>query len=108
MNSSTMTRTSLAYEFTYRYAVVPLQLASACRKVHAALTGPKARQQNEIDEKSLHEVWAILDKSWKDFEDLRQLGTVGIVHEEDIERYINGWQVCKTSSWPLLSRSLVD
>ncbi|KAH9981533.1 hypothetical protein BGW80DRAFT_1270701, partial [Lactifluus volemus] len=48
--------------FTYRYAMVPLELASACRK------------------------------SWKDFDNLRMLGTSGNVHEEDVDRYIHGWQ----------------
>ncbi|KAH9998171.1 hypothetical protein BJV74DRAFT_825872 [Russula compacta] len=94
LNSDAMTRTStIAYEFTYRYAMVPLELASACRKVHSALTGPKARQQNEIEEKSLHEVWDALEKSWKDFDNLRMLGTSGNVHEEDVDRYIHGWQI---------------
>ena len=97
-----MSRTStIAYEFTYRYAMVPLELATACRKVHSALTGPKARQQNEIEEQSLHEVWDTLEKSWKDFDDLRMLGTSGNVHEEDVDRYIHGWQVCK----PAVSRA---
>lgn len=92
-----MTRSSsVAYEFTYRYAMVPLELASACRKVHAALTGPKARQQNEIDEKSLHDVWDALEKLWKDFDNLRMLGTSGNVHDEDVDRYIHGWQVCRS------------
>jgi hypothetical protein len=104
-----MIRTStVAYEFTYRYSMVPLELASACRKVHAALTGPKARQQNEIDEKSLHEVWDALEKLWKDFDNLRMLGTSGNVHEEDVDRYIHGWQVCRlcfTSGTSLLNPS---
>ena len=96
LNSDAMTRTStIAYEFTYRYAMVPLGLASACRKVHLALTGPKARQQNEIEEQSLHEVWDALEKSWKDFDNLRMLGTSGNVHEEDVDRYVHGWQVSK-------------
>ncbi|KAF8275264.1 hypothetical protein EI94DRAFT_1560073 [Lactarius quietus] len=94
LDSDAMTRTStVAYEFTYRYAMVPLELASACRKVHAALTGPKARQQNEIDEKSLHDVWDALEKLWKDFDNLRMLGTSGNIHEEDVDRYIHGWQI---------------
>lgn len=93
-DSDTMSRTStIAYEFTYRYAMVPLNLASACRKVHLALTGPKARQQNEIEEQSLHEVWDALEKSWKEFDNLRMLGTSGNVHEEDVDRYIHGWQI---------------
>ncbi|KAI0282211.1 hypothetical protein BGY98DRAFT_1121989 [Russula aff. rugulosa BPL654] len=94
LNSDAMSRTStIAYEFTYHYAMVPLELASACRKVHSALTGPKARQQNEIEERSLHEVWDALEKSWKDFDNLRMLGTSGNVHEEDVDRYIHGWQI---------------
>ncbi|KAH9997486.1 hypothetical protein BJV77DRAFT_941252 [Russula vinacea] len=94
LNSDAMSRTStIAYEFTYRYAMVPLELATACRKVHSALTGPKARQQNEIEEQSLHEVWDTLEKSWKDFDNLRMLGTSGNVHEEDVDRYIHGWQI---------------
>jgi hypothetical protein len=95
LSSDAMSRTSIAYEFTYHYAMVPLRLASACRKVHSALTGPKARQQNEIEEQSLHEVWDALEKSWKDFDGLRMLGTSGNVHEEDVDRYIHGWQVSK-------------
>ncbi|KAI0273782.1 hypothetical protein BC834DRAFT_855583 [Gloeopeniophorella convolvens] len=95
LNSDTMMRSSaVAYEFTYRYASASLDLASACRKVHAALTGPKARQQQtEIDEKSLHEVWEALEKSWKDFDNLRMLGTTRHVLEEDVDRYIHGWQI---------------
>ncbi|THH20358.1 hypothetical protein EW146_g982 [Bondarzewia mesenterica] len=92
LGSSNITKT-MTYEFAYRYAEIPLELASACRKVHLALTGPRARQQDDLDEKCLFEAWSILDKSWKDFEDLRKLGTAGIVQAEEIDRYINGWQI---------------
>lgn len=92
LGTTAVTR-SEAYEFTYRYAQVPLQLASACRKVHAALTGPSARQNDEIDENLLHEAWGILDQSWKAFEGLKELGTLGIIRAEEVERYIYGWQI---------------
>ncbi|KAI0313076.1 hypothetical protein OF83DRAFT_1066098, partial [Amylostereum chailletii] len=88
-----MSRASVSFEFWYRYSAPCLELAAACRKVHAALTGPKARQRNDVDEDSIHQVWAVLDKAWSEFEDLRHLGTGGIVHEEDVERYIHGWQI---------------
>ena len=88
-----MSRASVSFEFWYRYSAPALELASACRRVHASLTGPKARQQNDVDEESVSQVWVTLDKAWSDFENLRHLGTGGIVHEEDVERYIHGWQV---------------
>ena len=41
--------------FAYRFATIPLRIASVCRKLHAILTGPKARRE-EIDENSLKRV----------------------------------------------------
>ncbi|KAA1474871.1 hypothetical protein DENSPDRAFT_782374, partial [Dentipellis sp. KUC8613] len=92
-DGSIMTRTSTSYKFIFRYASVPLQLATACRKIHAILTGPKARLQDTLDEDSLQEVWRVLIKSWDDFDALRDLGVVGMVQQEDTERYIQGWQM---------------
>jgi len=84
---------SASYSFTYRYATIPIRIASICRQVHAALTGPKARQSNDIDEERLHDAWDALDQCWKDFDGLRQFGTSPIVQAEDVERFIDGWQI---------------
>jgi len=81
------------YSFSYRYATIPIRIASVCREIHAALTGPKARQSPGIDEGKLHRAWETLDQCWKDFDGLRQLGTDGFLQAEDIERFIDGWQV---------------
>ncbi|TFY59031.1 hypothetical protein EVJ58_g6036 [Rhodofomes roseus] len=85
--------TSSLYAFSSRHAAIPIRIASVCRDVHAALTGPKARQCREIDENKLHDAWEILDQCWKDFDGLRHLGTDGFVQVEDIERFIDGWQI---------------
>jgi len=81
------------YSFSYRYATIPIRIASVCREIHAALTGPKARQSPGIDEGKLHRAWETLDQCWKDFDGLRQLGTDGFLQAEDIERFIDGWQI---------------
>ncbi|KZT11413.1 uncharacterized protein LAESUDRAFT_269015 [Laetiporus sulphureus 93-53] len=85
--------TSAVYTFAFRYATIPIRIASVCRDVHAALTGPRARQSREIGEVKLHDAWETLDQCWKDFEGLRQLGTDGFVQTEDVERFIDGWQI---------------
>ncbi|GBE82350.1 hypothetical protein SCP_0407340 [Sparassis crispa] len=85
--------TSACYAFSYRYATIPIRIASACRQLHSALTGPKARQRNNVDEDKLQSVWQTLDQCWKDFDGLRQFGTAGFVQSEDVERFIDGWQV---------------
>ncbi|OCH95495.1 hypothetical protein OBBRIDRAFT_788050 [Obba rivulosa] len=84
---------SASYAFTYRYATIPIRIASVCRQVHAALTGPKARQSHDIDEDRLHDAWDVLDQCWKDFDGLRQFGTSPVVQAEDVERFIDGWQI---------------
>ncbi|CCM06228.1 uncharacterized protein FIBRA_08474 [Fibroporia radiculosa] len=85
--------TSATYAFSYRYATVPIRIASVCRDIHAVLTGPKARQSHELDEDKLHDAWETLDQCWKSFDGLRQYGTDGFVQVEDVERYIDGWQI---------------
>ncbi|KAI0063471.1 hypothetical protein BV25DRAFT_434001 [Artomyces pyxidatus] len=92
--SNSATRPNQAFEFAQCYANVALDLGSVCRKIHAVLTGPRARRCDQIDEQTMHEVWAALDKCWKDFDDLRKLGTSGNIQEEDVDRYIHGWQIC--------------
>ncbi|EMD38493.1 hypothetical protein CERSUDRAFT_113664 [Gelatoporia subvermispora B] len=84
---------SASYAFTYRYATIPIRIASICRQVHTALTGPKARHGSDIDEERLHDAWDALDQCWKDFDGLRQFGTSPMVQAEDMERFIDGWQI---------------
>ena len=82
-----------AYAFAFRFATIPIRIASICREIHASLTGPKARQREDVDEEGIQEAWDVLEKCSRDLEGLRQFGPYGIVHMEDIERFIDGWQV---------------
>jgi hypothetical protein len=98
LNRDTMSHTHSAYEETYHYAMVPLELSLACRKLHSALTGPKARQQSAVDVNSLYEVWGALAKLWNDFDNLRTSKTFENIHQEEVDRYIHGWQVSKPAA----------
>ncbi len=83
----------MSYTFVYEYAKAPLRVALTCRQVHTALTGPKARQQDEIDEVLLKDCWASLEGSWEEFEQLRQVDTAGLLTPDDVDRFVSGWQV---------------
>ena len=84
--------------FTFRYVAVPLRISSVCRTIHAALTGPKARQSGGVKEDLLLNAWNSLDRCWQDLDDLRQIGTADIIEIEDMERFIHGWQVSRKAS----------
>ncbi|QRW03794.1 Fungal Zn(2)-Cys(6) binuclear cluster domain [Ceratobasidium sp. AG-Ba] len=92
-NNQSLTRTSITYSYTYRYATAPIRLSSACRQIHAALTGPKAKRKEDVNEPGLKDAWEALGRSWEEFEGLRHVGPVGIIQTEDTERFVNGWQI---------------
>ena len=61
--------------------------------MHTILTGPNARQLLEIDEGSLRGAWDALAQSWDELDALRRVGTAGILQQDDVERFVHGWQV---------------
>jgi len=83
----------LNLSYSRRWALAPLRLASACRLVNSALTGPKARERQNIDEAKLKDAWEAIETSWEEFESLRQLGLLGILTEEEANRFVDGWKV---------------
>ncbi len=95
---------SAGYAFAFRFATVPIRIAMVCRDIHALLTGPgpKARPHDDIDEDKLLRVWVTLDECWTSLDDLRNGGAYGIVQLEDIERFIDGWQVRYDRRYPNL------
>ncbi|KAG8746510.1 hypothetical protein FRC10_004644 [Ceratobasidium sp. 414] len=74
-------------------SLAPIRLSSACRQIHAALTGPKAKRKEDVNEPGLKDAWEALGRSWEEFEGLRHVGPVGIIQTEDTERFVNGWQI---------------
>lgn len=79
-NNQSLTRTSITYSYSYRYATAPIRLSSACRQIHAALTGPKAKRKEDVNEPGLKDAWEALGRSWEEFEGLRHVGPVSTCH----------------------------
>lgn len=88
-----LARSQITVTHSRRWALAPLRLAAACRKVHGALTGPKACSQSEVDENKLHEAWESIERCWEEFESLRTLGLLGILTVEEADRFVDGWKV---------------
>ena len=61
--------------------------------MHGSLTGPKARQSSNIDASHLHEVWNGLASAWESLDTLRQFGSDDFLQPQEVERFIDGWQV---------------
>ncbi|KAI8998747.1 hypothetical protein BD414DRAFT_408105 [Trametes punicea] len=97
---------SAGYAFAFRFATIPIRIASVCRDVHAALTGPKARQRDELDENKLQKAWDTLERCWGELDSLRHLGTCGIIQPEDVERFIDGWQIFLFESHNVIREAL--
>ncbi|KAG8749414.1 hypothetical protein FRC14_001390, partial [Serendipita sp. 396] len=81
------------YSLAFQYATAPIRLASACRKVHAALTGPKARAARRLDGKKLEDTWESLALCWEEFENLRSIQRSDYLKGEDNLRFVDGWQI---------------
>jgi hypothetical protein len=69
-----------------------------CRRIHAVLTGPKARRSpaDSLDENGLRDVWEGLERCWDDFEAVRRtgLGAGGIsIGAIDVDRFVSSWQI---------------
>lgn len=77
---------------------LPIQISSLCRAIHTALTGPKARQREDLKEELLQYVWDGLDRCWRELDALRNLALGVIIEAVDMERFIHGWQVSATAS----------
>ena len=79
------------YFFTMQYMSLPIRISAVCRTIHAALTGPLARQR--IREDLLHKAWDYLDQCWVDLDGLRGITGGELMQMEDLNRFIHGWQV---------------
>ncbi|GJJ12260.1 hypothetical protein Clacol_006501 [Clathrus columnatus] len=88
-----ITRSELNISYTRRWALAPLRLASACRRINAALTGAKARARQDINEEALKQAWESIENCWVEFESLRQLGLLGILTKEEADRFVDGWKI---------------
>lgn len=84
-------KTSAVYRAAAKLATAPVRLAIACRLIHRALTGPRARKRETVDPALLHEAWEALEKCWEEFEAIRWSEATTGVREEELIRFADGW-----------------
>ncbi|KAI0705833.1 hypothetical protein BC835DRAFT_1445328 [Cytidiella melzeri] len=84
---------SETYSFTFHCMSIPVRISSICRTIHAVLTGPLARPSDHVKEELLEKVWVGLDKCWTDLDSLRGADAGEILDSEDLDRFVNGWQI---------------
>lgn len=62
----------------------------ACRLVHKALTGARARRSEKVDRIRLNAAWEALEESWVEFDGIRRFSP-GHIQDENIIRFADGW-----------------
>jgi hypothetical protein len=113
------------FQQAQHFAEITIKISGSCRLVHAALTGPRARQrylvfarelwlasdflvrmgEAHVDETILTRGWDMLDTCWHKLDRLRT--QYGHVHAqtEEVDLFASGWQVSSLLSsliWHLL------
>lgn len=63
----------------------------ACRLIHKALTGAKARRSEHVDRHLLYAAWDILDQTWSEFDAMKAFVPGPFTRHEDIVRFADGW-----------------
>lgn len=93
----TLTPSPNGYHLAARYATAPIRLAQACRLIHQALTGPKARRKDRVDSGLLKQAWESLESCWEEFHHFRSEGgegdELGSLKTRDMVRFCDGWQI---------------
>ena len=77
---------------TRKLLEIPIRISSACRQIHACLTGSKARRMDLVDSAAINNVWNLLDRCWGELDQLCHW-TIDIFETEEITRFMHGWQV---------------
>lgn len=77
-----------------QYAACPIKLASACRLVHRALTGSKARRTTTLNSADLEAAWTAIDSCWEEFDRLRlEAQTDAQLRPDDLQAFCDSWMV---------------
>jgi hypothetical protein len=75
------------------YMAIPLQISSVCRRIHATLSGLRAKQCPDVDTHAIRRIWEELDTCWSKLE---SFGASCVRSGDDganLERFIASWQV---------------
>ncbi|KZV93353.1 hypothetical protein EXIGLDRAFT_768129 [Exidia glandulosa HHB12029] len=85
---------STSDRFAFRFATIPIRIAAACRKIHAALTGPRAKGKTDVDRGKLNDAWEALDTSYEELDTIiREIPPTELRSVEDISRFAHGWKI---------------
>jgi hypothetical protein len=63
----------------------------ACRLIHKALTGAKARRSERVDRRLLNDAWEALEESWIEFEGIKAFSPDPLTRQDDVVRFADGW-----------------
>ncbi|KAL7409829.1 hypothetical protein BDY24DRAFT_401974 [Mrakia frigida] len=108
----TLTPSPNGYHLAARYATAPIRLAQACRLIHQALTGPKARRKDRVDSGLLKQAWESLESCWEEFHHFRSEGgegdELGSLKTRDMVRFCDGWQIFMYECHSVIREALAD
>jgi hypothetical protein len=100
-----------SFDAVARYATAPIRLAQACRLIHRALTGPKARRNERVNGEHLKSAWEALEACFEEFQEFRVDEAdmeSGILKKRDIERFCDGWQCFLFECHSVIREALSD
>ncbi|KAL7421552.1 hypothetical protein Q5752_003321 [Cryptotrichosporon argae] len=79
-----------------KMATAPIRLALACRLIHKALTGPRARRRDKVAPEELNDAWEALENVMEEFESVKYLGardTPAYHQTDELIRFAEGWKI---------------
>ncbi|KAG7531622.1 hypothetical protein FFLO_04206 [Filobasidium floriforme] len=100
-----VTRSS-AIKSVAKLATAPIRLAVACRLIHKALTGPKARKRERVDKRLMNDAWEALESCWEEFEAIRAEPPGTFLQKDDIIRFADGWRIFMFEAHNVIRESL--
>lgn len=109
-------RPLLLYQLITHQSNLLLQTSDTCRRINAVLTGPRPRRlmaerRHSVEAQDLMSIWSALDRSWEQFDNVRQTGAWNAaVNEaysvEEVDTFISGYHIflfeCRESRTILL------
>ena len=107
----TLIPSATSYEALAKFATSPIRLAQACRQIHRALTGPKARRNERVNDEFLKAAWESLERCFEEFQEFRPQhdnNEMGILKARDLERFCDGWQCFLFECHSVIREALSD
>ena len=83
----------IAYSFAQRYSKAPLKVAAVCRNINDALPGTRAQLDCRVDGPRIEQCWLELEQAHTELESTRHFSAGHFVKPENVDRFVNSWQV---------------